>query len=166
MEQVAKAKLQILVADPSAYLASLTSSLLRSVGIKKITEADNSRAVQIALERTRFDALIFDAALAPLDGVALTRAIRTDPHCLNRDTTIVLVFSEISKAQLLEARDAGVTEFIRKPLSAAVLDLRLKATWSNPRPFVTAPAYAGPDRRRRTAGVNGPNRRKDPQPAA
>ncbi len=165
MEQAAKAKLQILVADPSAYLASLTSTLLRSVGIKKITEVADARAAQIALERMRFDALIIDSALAPLDGVALTRAIRTDPHNPNRDTTIVLVFSEISKVQLIEARDAGVTEFIRKPLSATVLDMRLRATWTNPRPFVTAPAYVGPDRRRRTAGVRGPNRRKSPQAA-
>ena len=166
MQDPAKARLKILVADPSAYLAGLTGSLLRGIGITTIAEVTASGAAQIALSRGRYDALVVDAALSPLDGVELTRKLRGDPDSVNRDTTIILVFSEISQAELLRARDAGVTEFIRKPMSATVLDLRLKATLANPRAFVTAPAYAGPDRRRRVASVNGPNRRKSPLPAS
>jgi len=87
-----------------------------------------------------------------------------DPYrcaCLNRDTTIVLVFSEISKAQLIEARDAGVTEFIRKPLSAACSTAAQGRRGATARPFVTAPAYPARSPPARD-GVNGPNRRKDP----
>jgi len=165
MEKSAIAKLRILVADPSAYMAGLAASLLRGIGIKSVTEVTDSGAAQIAFSRQRYNAIVIDAALAPLDGVALTRAIRANPDSPNRDTTIILVFSEISQAELIRARDAGVTEFIRKPMSASILDLRLRATLANPRDFVTAPTYAGPDRRRRAVNVKGHNRRKSPQPA-
>lgn len=166
MDRAAKAKLHVLVADPSAYMAGLTSTLLRSIGVKTITEVNTGGGAQLALGRGRFDAVILDAALTQPDGVALTRKLRTDPDNPNRDTPIVLVFSGISQAQLIEARDAGVTEFIRKPMSANVLDLRLSATLANPRDFVTAPTYAGPDRRRRAVAARGPNRRKPAQPAS
>jgi len=166
MDKSAIGKLRLLVADPSGYMAGLTASLLRGIGIKNIAELTNSGAARIALARQRYDAMVIDAALTPLGGVALTRAVRTDPDSPNRDTAIILVFSEISQAELIRARDAGVTEFIRKPMSANLLDLRLRATLANPRDFVTVPNYAGPDRRRRAASVKGPNRRGDPQPAS
>jgi DNA-binding response OmpR family regulator len=51
--------------------------------------------------------------------------------------------------RVMEARDAGVTEFIAKPLSARTLLNRLNAVIYQPRPFVRTQTYFGPDRRRR-----------------
>ena len=61
---------------------------------------------------------------------------------------------------MLEARDAGVTEFLVKPVSAKALVDRLRTVIERQRMFVRAESYTGPDRRRRTtAGYKGPLRR-------
>jgi hypothetical protein len=61
----------------------------------------------------------------------------------------------------MSARDAGVTEFLCKPISAKALYERILNVVANPRPFIKSKTYFGPDRRR---GVNpnyvGPERRK------
>jgi two-component system chemotaxis response regulator CheY len=59
-----------------------------------------------------------------------------------------------------EARDAGVTEFLTKPLTARGVVERLHQAIDNKRPFIRSSSYFGPDRRRRTdANYDGPWRR-------
>ncbi len=59
------------------------------------------------------------------------------------------------------ARDAGVTEFLTKPISPKALYQRIVSVVTNPRPFIKTKTYFGPDRRRH-ASLNyaGPERRK------
>ena len=47
------------------------------------------------------------------------------------------------------ARDAGVTEFLAKPITAAHLFSRIAEIVERPRAFVRCESYFGPDRRRR-----------------
>ena len=65
------------------------------------------------------------------------------------------------KARVVGARDAGVTEFLVKPISAKALYERIFNVIANPRPFIKTKTYFGPDRRR-TVNQNyvGPERRK------
>jgi two-component system, chemotaxis family, chemotaxis protein CheY len=62
---------------------------------------------------------------------------------------------------VIAARDAGVTEFLAKPLSAKALYQRVLNVVANPRPFIKTKTYFGPDRRRNVKeNYNGPERRK------
>jgi DNA-binding response OmpR family regulator len=64
------------------------------------------------------------------------------------------------KSRVLRARDAGVTEFLCKPISAKGLYQRILNVVVNPRPFVQTKDYFGPDRRRTpSANYVGPERR-------
>jgi len=65
------------------------------------------------------------------------------------------------KKRVIAARDAGVTEFLAKPISAKALYQRILNIVANPRPFIRTKNYFGPDRRR-NANPNyaGPERRK------
>jgi len=47
------------------------------------------------------------------------------------------------------ARDAGVTEFCAKPVTAAEMIRKVAAVIDHPRHFVRSETYFGPDRRRR-----------------
>ena len=53
------------------------------------------------------------------------------------------------RSRVVEARDAGVTEFVAKPLTAKSVLERMQAVIFHPRPFVRTATYFGPDRRRR-----------------
>jgi DNA-binding NtrC family response regulator len=63
------------------------------------------------------------------------------------------------------ARDTGVNEFMAKPISAAALEKRIRHVLEDPRGFVEAEKFAGPDRRRgKKVSIGGPERReKDPK---
>jgi len=49
---------------------------------------------------------------------------------------------------VMVARDAGITEFLTKPISAKSLYERIVNVVVRPRPFVKTKTYFGPDRRR------------------
>jgi hypothetical protein len=62
---------------------------------------------------------------------------------------------------VVSARDAGVTEFLAKPISAKALYQRILNVVANPRPFIRTKTYFGPDRRRNVnPNYVGPERRK------
>jgi DNA-binding response OmpR family regulator len=64
------------------------------------------------------------------------------------------------KRRVTMARDAGVTEFLAKPISAKGLYHRILNVVANPRPFIKTKTYFGPDRRRNIANTYiGPERR-------
>jgi hypothetical protein len=53
----------------------------------------------------------------------------------------------------MTARDAGVTEFLAKPISAKALYQRILNVVASPRPFIRTKTYFGPDRRRNTSNA-------------
>jgi FixJ family two-component response regulator len=61
---------------------------------------------------------------------------------------------------VIEARDAGATEFLAKPVSVGSLYDRLVWMIENPRVFIKASEFVGPDRRRAMRGYEGMDRRK------
>jgi DNA-binding response OmpR family regulator len=60
---------------------------------------------------------------------------------------------------ILTARDAGIDEYLIKPLTTASLCQKLEAVLQRRRPFIECDGYMGPDRRRRTAPYPGQERR-------
>ena len=159
MNKTLLSRLKVVVAD-DAYMAALTAGMLRNLGVRSIVEANDVSSAWAALKRERLGLLLIDDGLGPVDALTLVRELRADASSPNRHMPVLMTFSHAEKGRILAARDAGVTEFLKKPLSANVIGLRLMQALENPRPFVEAQAYVGPDRRRREADVKGPERRK------
>lgn len=149
----------VLVADHSQNMAALVTVMLRSLGRKDIREAYDANKAMAELKRRVFDVLIIDDALEGMDGVAFTRKLRASTDCQNRYVPIIMMSAAPDAKRIAEARDAGVTEFLRKPFAANHLQTRLDSILANPRSFIEAEQYKGPDRRRRTVDV-GEDRRE------
>lgn len=153
-------KLKALVADSNVYLAGLTASMLRSVGVAKAVEVNDSPAALSALSYDTFDVIVLDDQLAPVSGIEFVRSLRAKVDSPNRTVPVVMLFTQSDQATIFSARDAGVTEFIRKPVSAQLLESRITNALSHPRTFVETPAYTGPDRRRRTGTARAGDERR------
>jgi len=154
------AALQILLVDDNPHMRTIASAVLKSAGIRKVIEAgDGGAALQILREHA-IDLAIVDYNMFPLDGVEFTRLVRNSPDSPNPYLPIIMMTGHSGKQRVYEARDAGVTEFLAKPITAkAVLDRIQSVIW-RPRPFVKTEGYFGPDRRRVTQrGFRGPWRR-------
>src|SRR3984893_11787927 len=95
------------------------------------------------------------------DGLELTQMIRQPGANANPYVPIIMLTGHSEKKRVIASRDAGVTEFLAKPISAKSLYQRVFNVVVNPRPFIKTKTYFGPCRRRNT-GPNyaGPERRK------
>jgi two-component system chemotaxis response regulator CheY len=143
----------VLIADSSTHMASLVAVMLRSLGRRDIREAYDASRAMLELRRRAFDVVIIDDTLEGMDGVAFTRKLRAATDCQNRLVPVIMMSAAPDAKRIADARDAGVTEFLRKPFAASHLQTRLTSIEANPRGFIEAAEYQGPDRRRRTMDV-------------
>lgn len=147
--------LKILVVDDNHYVRVLVISILRAIGVQKIYEAnDGAEGLQMMRDRD-IDIIMTDLSMQPLDGIDFVRLLRNSPDSPNRMVPVIMVTGHSTLSRITEARDAGVNEFLAKPLAARGVIERLHQAIENPRPYVRSDSYFGPDRRRR----NDPNYR-------
>lgn len=152
--------LNVLLVDDNQNMRAIASAVLHSADIRNVYEAAEGATAFDLLRRHAIDLAIVDFNMFPLDGVEFTRLVRTSPDSPNPFLPIIMMTGHSERSRVYEARDAGVTEFIVKPITAkAVLD-RLNAVIMRPRPFIRSRDYVGPCRRRRdTPDYAGPFRR-------
>ena len=156
----------VLVADHSQHMAALVSVMLRSLGRKDIREAYDATKAMSELKRRVFDVMIIDDDLNGMDGVAFTKKLRACTDCQNRYLPVIMMSAAPDAKRIAEARDSGVTEFLRKPFAANHLQTRLTSIEANPRGFIEAGEYKGPDRRRKIVDVGAERRETSPVPKA
>lgn len=152
--------LRILIVDGDQSIRSLIRDLLNAVGINQVDTYEDGARAYSELRGQAFDIVIVERRMEPLDGIALTRMIRTSADSPCPHIPILMMTSAPSIEDVTEARDAGVNEFLIKPFSTDNLTKRLAATVLNPREFVQVENYFGPDRRRVDKGFIGEDRRR------
>lgn len=157
--------IKILVVDDSRPMRSLISSFLIGFGVRDIYEAADADDGFQRLEEVLPDIVITDWRMPPTDGIQLVERIRTDLKSPNPYLPIIMLtgFTELHRVK--QARDAGVTAFLAKPVSAAALYKRLCNVIDDQRPFIRVGGFFGPDRRvqRREERYDGVERRRDKQ---
>jgi two-component system chemotaxis response regulator CheY len=158
-------KLHVLVVDDHKGMREIIWTILNGLGVGQIAQAADAATAVKLMRQTRFDAILIDWMLEGRDGLQLARYIRKLPDKQNPFVPIVLVTGYAEYERVVEARDAGVTEFLVKPLTALAVAQRLETIIHHPRSFVRAEGYVGPDRRRRARTIDGPDRRSQPKAA-
>lgn len=152
--------LQVLLVDDNQHMRAIASAVLKSAGVGEVREAGDGGAALEILHTWPVDLAIVDFNMFPLDGVEFTRLVRNSPDSPNPYLPIIMMTGHSEKSRVVEARDAGVTEFVVKPITAKAILERMNAVIYKPRPFVKTDGYFGPDRRRIAArGYKGPYRR-------
>ena len=139
--------IRVLVADGSSYFQSIVLGILHAFGARRITVAACGAS---ALQHSRQDVtdlVICDATLPEIDGFDLVRTIRSDNDNPNRYTPVIVLTSHTQAGNVVRARDCGANIVLAKPISPKALYQRLVWITEDPRPFVIAPGYIGPDRR-------------------
>lgn len=155
-------QLKAIIVDDNVHMRMLLRSLLNSAGIKDISEAGNGAAAITLMRERKCDLVLSDMAMSPMDGIDFTRDIRNSEQSPNPFVPIIMITGHTEKNRVEAARDAGVTEFLAKPITAQNLFARIAEIVERPRAFVRCEQYFGPDRRRRQIeDYAGPWRRKD-----
>ncbi|WP_296817645.1 response regulator [Brevundimonas sp.] len=150
---------RVLVVDDNPHARQLIASVLRAAEVRSVSFASNGAEGLRVLADWAPDAIIADLEMEPIDGLKFTRAVRAHDHDLIATIPIVMVTSRTDLASVMQARDAGVDEFVAKPITVRNLVERFEAALLQRRDFVRTPHYVGPCRRRRAGGEDAPARR-------
>ena len=141
-------RLRFLVIDDNAHMRRILRTLLHSFGTREVYEAEDGAAGLEAFTHIIPDIVITDWVMPIFDGLELAQMIRQPGANANPYVPIIMLTGHSDKKRVLAARDAGVTEFLAKPISAKALYQRIMNIVVNPRPFIRTASYFGPDRRR------------------
>ncbi|HWA69559.1 MAG TPA: response regulator [Rhizomicrobium sp.] len=155
-------RLKILVVDDNAHMRKLVTAILQAFGVVQIYEADNGQRAWAVLRESNPDIIVLDWVMEGMSGLELVQMIRTNPATPNPFVPVIMLTGHTSIDHVMQARDAGVNEFIAKPVSVKTMMSRLVAVIEHPRPYVRTNGYFGPCRRRRGAEeYRGPERRAE-----
>jgi len=156
-------ELKVLVVEDNQHFRLLISTVLHTLGITQVEEARDGLEALRCLQTFRADFVIADWKMEPMDGIAFAHKIRHSPDSPDPFLPIIMVTGYSEASLVAEARDAGVNEFLAKPISARSLVARITSVIRSPRSFARSPDYFGPDRRRAQQPFSGPDRRQQAQ---
>ncbi len=152
-------RLSVLVVDDSRSMRELLSVLLFGLGVGSIASAKDGFDALHELSHGKPDIVFVDWSMEGMDGLAFIHAVRSDARSPFRHVPIVMITGYAERERVTAARDAGVNEFLAKPISGKALAARIENLIHRPRPFIRTATYYGPDRRRKAETYEGPERR-------
>lgn len=141
--------LRVLVTDQHELMRNLFVNIFHSLGCFNIRAARHGEEAIDRLHGFGPDLLLTDWLMSPIDGIELTKYVRTNGASPDKFLPIMMVTALTAQKNIVTARDAGVTEVVAKPVSARSLHCKLRHMVLHPRPFVRTASFFGPDRRRR-----------------
>lgn len=153
-------RVRILVIEDNQPMLEICRTLLLTFGVGEVLTAKNGEEGFRIFCRENPDIVLADWMMEPTDGISMTRRIRNESVSPNQYVPIILMTGFSEKKRVVQARDAGVTEFLVKPFTARDLYKRISQIIERPRQFVRSGGFFGPDRRRKVDDAfNGPLKR-------
>ena len=127
--------LRFLVIDDNALTRRVVRMLLERFGASEICEADDGASGVEAVIHFMPDIVIADWVMPNLDGLELTRVIRQAGLSADPYVPIIMISSYSEPARIAKALDAGVTQFLTKPISVQALYDAIVTIVANPTAF-------------------------------
>ncbi|MBD3221690.1 response regulator, partial [bacterium] len=128
--------LDVLVAEDNPVNRRFVTTLLERWG-HRVHEAHDGAAAIEMWHRQRFDVILMDVQMPNLDGLSATRTIRdlemADGH---ERTPIVALTAHAFAEDEKRCREAGMDEYLSKPLKASLLRQTLERLAGEPHPVV------------------------------
>jgi two-component system chemotaxis response regulator CheY len=117
--------MNVLVVDDFLTMRRILKNILKQVGFSNMQEAeDGAQALEIIKSgATKIDLVIADWNMPKMTGIELLKAIRADES--TKALPVIMVTAEAQKSRVLEAVQAGVSNYIVKPFTAETVKAKL-----------------------------------------
>jgi two-component system chemotaxis response regulator CheY len=113
--------ISVLVADDSGTMRKIIIRSLNALGISSVTEAGDGAQAVAMFRPGAFDLVLTDWNMPGKSGVEVIREIRAQDAAV----PIIMITTEAEKARVLQAIQAGVTDYLVKPFTAEMLREKL-----------------------------------------
>ena len=114
--------MKVLLADDDAVLRLLVESMLRIAGNEVVSVADGAAAID-ALANNDFALVVVDWEMPRRSGIDVCRTVRDSER--NHDAYVLMLTSRDHSSDLLGALQAGVDDYVNKPITPDLFAARL-----------------------------------------
>ena len=115
--------MKILVVDDMVTMRRIVKNILKQLGFANVDEAENGQEALQKLRADSFGFVVSDWNMPVMTGIDMLRAIRADEKL--KTTPVLMVTAEAQQSNLVEAVQAGVSNYIVKPFTAETLQEKI-----------------------------------------
>jgi len=153
-------EIDLLIVEDNRILRTMLAEVLNGLGTPhpRVAKDGTQALAEIALKVP--DLVITDWEMKPMNGIDFVRRLRDKAASPAPTLPVIMLTGHGERERVIEARDAGVNEFLIKPFTTHALYQRIVYLIERPRHFVHSDEYFGPDRRRRVQDFAGEERRR------
>ncbi|MCP9456417.1 MAG: chemotaxis response regulator CheY [Nitrospira sp.] len=115
--------IRVLVVDDMATMRRIVKNVLKQLGFNRVDEAENGAEALQKLRQESYGLVVSDWNMPVMTGIDMLRAIRADEKL--KSIPVLMVTAEAQQSNLIEAIQAGVSNYIVKPFTAETMQDKL-----------------------------------------
>ncbi len=116
--------IKILIIDDFATMRRILKNILKQLSFKNLVEADDGTTALNVLESQKVDLIISDWNMPKMTGLELLKKVRASTEY--KKTPFLMVTAEAQKQNVIEAVQAGVSNYVVKPFTAEAISDKLE----------------------------------------
>jgi two-component system chemotaxis response regulator CheY len=130
-------KTRILVVDDMGPLRAIVKGQLKDLGFTDILEAsDGHRAIEVPktefLKGQPVQLILSDWNMPVMKGIEFLKLVRADKRL--GPLPFIMITAESERTLVMDAVKAGVSSYIMKPFTPAMLEAKMKTVWTKLHP--------------------------------
>ena len=115
--------LRFLVVDDFSTMRRIVRNLLKELGFTNVDEAEDGAVALTKLREGNFEFVVSDWNMPNMDGLTLLQNVRADAQL--KSLPFLMITAEAKKENIIAAVQAGASNCIAKPFTAATLQEKL-----------------------------------------
>jgi len=116
--------IKVLIVDDFATMRRILKNILKQLGFKNLVEADDGTSAWDILQGQSIDLIISDWNMPKMTGLELLKKVRASDTY--KRTPFLMVTAEAQKQNVIEAVQAGVSNYVVKPFTAEAISDKLE----------------------------------------
>ena len=115
--------MKILVVDDMSTMRRIVKNILKQLGFNNLEEAENGQEALTKLKADTYGFVVSDWNMPVMMGIDMLRAIRADEKL--KKIPVLMVTAEAQKENMMEAVQAGVSNYVVKPFTAETMQEKI-----------------------------------------
>jgi len=124
--------MKVLVVDDMSTMRRIIKNVLRQIGYTSVEEAADGKEALEKLKGGGFGLVVSDWNMPVMSGIELLKAIRADAEL--KTLPVLMVTAEAQKENIIEAVQAGVSNYVVKPFTGDALKDKLAKIFAKKTP--------------------------------
>jgi len=126
--------IKVLVVDDMSTMRRIVKNVLKQIGFSDMVEAENGLDALSKLKVGDIGLIVSDWNMPVMQGIELLREVRADVEL--KHIPFLMVTAETQKEHIIEAVQAGVSNYVVKPFTPEALQGKLEKIFAKVKPAI------------------------------